>query len=86
MKTRSSKMEDIEAEIAGLVDRATHELRLVWRKLYRQDPPLDLSRDLMIRALANKLQERAHGGPSLVLKRHLNTLAGGFEKGRRSQS
>ena len=38
----------------------------------------------MIRALANKLQERAHGGPSLALKRHLNTLAGGFEKGRLS--
>jgi len=34
----------------------------------------------MIRALANKLQERAHGGPSLALKRHLNTLAEGSRK------
>jgi hypothetical protein len=73
-----------EGEIARLADRATHELRLVWRKLYRRDPPLGLSRDLMIRALANQLQERAHGRSSLALKRHLNTLAGGFEKGRLS--
>jgi hypothetical protein len=73
-----------ESETAGLADRATHELRLAWRRLYRRDPPLGLSRDLMIRALANKLQEHAYGGPSLAMKRHLNTLAGKFEKGRLS--
>jgi hypothetical protein len=73
-----------ESEIAGLPDRPTHELRLSWRRLYRREPPVGLSRDLMIRVLANKLQERAHGGPSLAMKRHLNTLAGEFEKGRLS--
>ncbi len=78
---RSFKMDDIEAEIAGLPDRSTHELRLAWRSFYRGDPPLGLSRDLMIRALANKMQERAHGGPSRSLKRRLHTLAGEFEKG-----
>jgi hypothetical protein len=78
---RSSKIDDIEAEIAGLPDRSTHELRLAWRRLYRRHPPLGLSRDLMIRALANKMQERAHGGPSRSLKRRLHTLAGEFEKG-----
>jgi hypothetical protein len=78
---RSFKIDDIEAEIAGLPDRSTHELRLAWRSSYRGDPPLGLSRDLMIRALANKMQERAHGGPSRSLKRHLHTLAGEFEKG-----
>ena len=78
---RSSKIDDIEAEIAGLRDRSTHELRLAWRSFYRGDPPLGLSRDLMIRVLANKMQERAHGGPSHSLKRRLKTLAGEFEKG-----
>jgi hypothetical protein len=67
-------------EIARLADRPTHELRLSWLKVYRRDPPLGLSRDLMIRALANLMQERAYGGP-LALKRRLNTLAGEFEKG-----
>jgi hypothetical protein len=55
---RSFKMDDIEAAIAGLPDRPTHELRLAWRSFYRGDPPLGLSRDLMIRTLANKLQVR----------------------------
>jgi hypothetical protein len=78
---RSFKMDDIEAEIAGLADRSAHELRLAWRSFYRGDPPLGLSRDLMIRALANLMQEHAYGGPSLAMKRRLTTLAGEFEKG-----
>jgi hypothetical protein len=35
----------------------------------------------MIRALTNKLQERAYGGPSPSMKRRLNTLVGAFENG-----
>jgi hypothetical protein len=42
---------------------------------------LGLSRDLMIRALADQLQERAGGGPSLALRRRLRALAGELEKG-----
>jgi Protein of unknown function (DUF2924) len=71
---------EVEGEIAGLVDRPTHELRLAWRKLHRTGPPPGLSRDLMIRTLANKLQERVHGGPSLAQRRRLHSLAGEFEK------
>ena len=70
-----------ESEIAGLADRPTHELRVAWRKLYRREPPVGLSRDLMTRAIANKMQERAYGGPSVAMKRRLTTLAGEFEKG-----
>ena len=71
-------------EIAGLVDRSTQELRRAWRTLHHTGPPLGLSRDLIIRGLADKLQERAHGGPSRALQRRLQTLAGEFEKGARS--
>ena len=70
-----------EDEIAELADRPTHQLRLAWRKLYRRTPPAGLSRDLMIRILANQIQEHAYGGPSPSLKRRLNTLAGEVEKG-----
>ena len=42
---------------------------------------MGLSRDLLIRALANQLQERAHGGASRVLRRRLQKLAGEYEKG-----
>ena len=71
----------VEAEIAGLLDRSTQELRLAWRHLHRTGPPLGLSRDLLIRALAYDLQERAHGGASAALRRRLQRLAGASAKG-----
>jgi hypothetical protein len=52
--------------------------------LHHTGPPLGLSRDLIIRGLADKLQQRAHGGPSRALQRRLQILAGEFEKGARS--
>ena len=64
-----------------MADRSTQELRHVWRTLHHTGPPLGLSRDLIIRGLADKLQERAHGGPRRALQRRLQTLAGEFEKG-----
>jgi hypothetical protein len=67
-----------------LVNRSTQDLRLGWRKLHLAGPPLGLSRDLMIRALANELQERAHLGPSAALRRRLQTMARELEKGASS--
>ena len=72
---------EVEAEIAGLLDRSTQELRLVWRQLHRAGPPVGLSRDLLIRALAYDLQERTHGGASAALRRRLQSLAEASEKG-----
>jgi hypothetical protein len=78
---RKPSPSDIEAEIAGLLNRSTQELRLAWRKWRRTEPPLGISRDLLIRALAYDLQERAHGGLSVALRRRLQTLARASEKG-----
>jgi hypothetical protein len=72
-----------DGEIVGLVNRSTQELRHVWRTLHHTGPPLGLSRDLIIRGLADKLQQRAHGGPSRALQRRLQTLAAELEKGAR---
>ena len=72
---------EIDRQIAVLVDRSTPKLRLAWRQLYCTGPPLGLSRDLLIRALANQLQERTHGGASRALRRRLQTLTGEFERG-----
>jgi len=74
----------VEVEIAELTERSTSDLRLAWRRLHRTDPPLGLSRDLLIRALTQQLQERAHGGGSPALRRRLQALAGKFEKARAS--
>jgi hypothetical protein len=77
----NANVPEVDRQIAELVDRSTHELRLAWRQLYCTGPPLGLSRDLLIRALANQLQERTHGGASRAMRRRLQTLAGEFERG-----
>ena len=71
---------EVDHQIAELLDRSTQELRLTWCQLHRTGPPQGLSRDLLIRALAHQLQERAAGGVSRALRCRLQTLAGEFEK------
>ena len=83
-RARKPGLSDVEAEIAGLLDRSTQELRLAWRKLHRTEPPFGISRDLLIRSLADDLQQRAHGSPNLALRRRLQTLAGASERGAHS--
>ena len=83
-RARKPGLSDIEAEIAGLLDRSTHDLRHLWREWRRTEAPRGLSRDLLIRALAYDLQERADGSPNLALRRRLRTLAAASEKGARS--
>jgi len=83
-RIRKRHLAELDGEIAALVDRSTQELRHAWRTLHHTGPPLGLSRDLMIRGLADKLQHHAHGGPSRALQRRLQILAGEFEKGARS--
>jgi hypothetical protein len=71
---------ELNRQIADLLNRSTSELGLAWRQLHRTGPPQGLSRDLLIRALAHQLQERAAGGASRALRRRLRTLAGEFDK------
>jgi hypothetical protein len=75
---------EVDRQIPELLNRSTSELRLAWRQLHRTGPPEGLSRDLLIRALAHQLQERAAGGASRALRRRLQTLAGEFDKRSRS--
>ena len=81
---RNRELAKPDREIAGLVGQSTQELRRAWRTLHRTGPPLGLSRDLIIRGLADKLQQRAQGGPTRALQRRLQILAAEFEKGARS--
>ena len=70
----------VDSQIAELVDRSTHELRLAWRQLHQVVAPQGLSRDLLIRALAHQLQEQSCGGSGRALRRRLQTLTGEREK------
>jgi hypothetical protein len=80
-RPRRPDISAVERQIAGLANRSTQDLRVAWRQLHRTGPPLGLSRDLMIRALAHQLQEQSYGGVSRALQRRLQSLAGASEKG-----
>jgi hypothetical protein len=71
----SADLVDVETAIAALENREIRELRTEWRRLYRTEPPRRLSRDLILRAIAYRLQERMHGGFGLATKRRLDALA-----------
>ena len=51
------------------------ELRELWRHLYKSAASPRLSRELLARAVAYRIQEVASGGPRLELQRRLRQLA-----------
>jgi hypothetical protein len=62
---------DIAKTFARLSELTIFELRGEWRRLHRMPPPMRLSRDLLIRGIIYKLQERAYGGLSMATARKL---------------
>jgi hypothetical protein len=71
---------DIETRLVALETLTTTDLQIEWRRLYREMPPIRLSRDLLIRGVAYRLQEQAHGGLSLSTKRRLRSLSDGADQ------
>jgi hypothetical protein len=68
----------ISEQIAALQQLGLTELRIEWRRLFRAQPP-SLSRDLVTRAIAYRLQELAHGGLARATVRKLASLAAALE-------
>ncbi len=62
---------DLAAELARLEYLSLVKLREAWRRLYQTPPPARLSRDLLRRGIAYRLQERAFGGLSRSSLRRL---------------
>jgi hypothetical protein len=65
---------DLSQRIAALNELTAQQLRDEWRRLYRAQPPR-LSRDLLIRTIAYRMQELAYGGLSNATQRKLDALA-----------
>ncbi len=61
---------DIGAELARLEALTLFELKGEWRRLHRMAPPKRMSRDLLMRGITYKIQERRLGGlsPSILRK------------------
>jgi Protein of unknown function (DUF2924) len=70
-------MGDLDSEIAALPALSALELRVAWRALRCGEPTAGSSRDLLLREIAYKLQERAHGGLAPAIKRRLRALTNG---------
>jgi hypothetical protein len=56
---------DCAKALVRLSEVTIFELRGEWRRLHRMPPSMRLSRDLLIRGITYKLQERAYGGLSM---------------------
>ena len=61
------------AGLEALPALSPDELRKEWRRLYRSQPPR-LSRDLLVRAIAYRIQELRYGGLSKATSRKLAAL------------
>src|SRR3977135_1532656 len=66
---------DVAKALARLSALTIFELRGEWRRVHRMPPPMRLSRDLLIRGISYKLQERAYGGLSTATARKLEQAA-----------
>ena len=64
---------ELSRMLEGLPTLSPAELRSEWRRLYRSQPPR-LSRDLLIRAIAYRIQELRYGGLSKATRRKLTAL------------
>ena len=71
--SEASNDDVLSRKIEALHSLTAQQLREEWRRLYRGQPPR-FSRDLLIRSLAYRLQELAHGGLSKATQRKLSSL------------
>ena len=85
MKSRRSHAEsnELSGELARLAAQGPAHLKESWRVLYGIEPPPRISEDLLRRAIAYRLQERALGGLKSSTRRLLQRIA---EDTRRSKS
>ena len=67
--------EKLGSEITGLQSLEVEQLKSRWRKLYGSPAPARFSRDLLVRAIAYRIQERALGGLSTATRRLFERIA-----------
>ena len=63
---------DIAVELSRREVLTNFELRSEWRRLHGMQPPKSLSRDLLLRGITYKIQERTFGGLSKSILRRLS--------------
>jgi hypothetical protein len=74
--------ETIPQRLARLKSASFSELRQQWRTLYGSEPPHRISRELLTRAVAYRIQEQVYGGLKPSTRRLLIGLANEARSGR----
>jgi hypothetical protein len=69
----TSRDQEVTRRLEALSELTPNELRKEWWRLYRSQPPR-LSRDLLVRAIAYRIQELRYGGLTKATSRKLRAL------------
>ena len=79
--TASQSVPDaVRQQLAELSELSISSLKTIWRRQYQVPVPKGMSRDLLTRFIAHRIQEQAFGGLSKSTLRRLATLARSFEQ------
>ena len=70
----------VTQQLAELSELSISSLKTIWRRHYQVPVPKGMSRDLLTRFIAHRIQEQAFGGLSKSTLRRLETLARTFEQ------
>ncbi len=81
-KTLPKSREAISQKLASLRSLPIKKLKQRWRYLYSSEPPHRVSRELLTRAVAYRIQEQALGGLKSSTRRLLERLATDARSGR----
>jgi hypothetical protein len=75
----TSPQSDLSQKVTALTHLTAPQLRAEWRRLHRYQPPR-LSRDLLVRCIAYRIQELAYGGLSKATQQKLTALTRELQK------
>src|ERR1700735_3868883 len=82
MQDKRFSPETIPLRLASLKSCSIAELKQQWRVLYTSEPPHRISRELLTRAVAYRVQEKVRGGLKPSTRRLLIRLANDARSGR----
>lgn len=74
--------QQIEAEIAALVDLDLDTLKVRWVELFGVPPPYRIRQDFLRRAIAYRIQVNAFGGLKPATRRQLKRITADLKAGR----
>ena len=74
-RSDASSEDAVAVKLTALTVMDSDGLRREWRRLFRSHPPRHIRRDLLVLAIAWKLQEKVYGGLTAAEKRKLAGVA-----------